>query len=322
MATRFSDYLKGFAQRGAKAYHDVGGARGAADKARQYGEHLGADYKNLHGEPNARAYMSSDAGRATARFAMGSALNTYLQRKAQQAGKRGTIGGMMSNALFTFAHTAFQTHMNNLKHDQRIFENVAKARRGSPELEHLSHQELREISDNAQRYGGKDSDHILKTATSELDRRQKRKGQEQAQGQIYKNQAVEGDKTSRAEARHRDNMRRRDELNKQKLAHKQEQHRAKLDRQAELRKTTSHVNARAATEAVAQQHAAGAKAGKSVSDPTIKRRTKKGAVVATKSGGEEYVSNQELNKRKQRIAKTKSGSGRERAHGGGRRGRS
>lgn len=323
MATRFSDYLRGFAQKGATAYRDVGGVRGAADRARQYGANLGEDYKNLHGAPNPRAYMSSDAGRATARYAMGSAFNTFLQRRAQQAGKRGTVGGMVSNALFTFAHTAFQTHMNNLKHDQRIFENVAKARRGSPELEHLSHQELREISDNAKRYGGHDADHIMTTATKELDRRQMRKGQEQAQGQIYKNRAVEGDKTSRSEARHKDFMRRKDELNKQKLAHKQEQHQAKMDRQAELRKTTSHVNAKQATEAVAKQHATGAQGGgKSASDPTIKRRTKKGAIVATKSGGEEYVSNQELNKRKQRVAKTKSSSGRERAHGGGRRGRS
>lgn len=323
MATRFSDYLRGFAQKGATAYRDVGGVKGAADRARQYGANLGEDYKSLHGAPNPRAYMSSDAGRATARYAMGSALNTFLQRRAQQAGKRGTVGGMVSNALFTFAHTAFQTHMNNLKHDQRIFENVAKARRGSPELEHLSHQELREISDNAKRYGGHDADHIMTTATKELDRRQMRKGQEQAQGQIYKNRAVEGDKTSRAEARHKDFMRRRDELNKQKLAHKQEQHQAKMDRQAELRKTTSHVNAKQATEAVAKQHATGAQGGgEGQENVRIVRKTKHGNIVETASGKETYMTDKEVQQRRSRIARTKSGSGRERAHGAGRRGRS
>lgn len=317
---RFSEYLKGFATKGAEAYKAAGGARGVADHARRYGEQMGEDYRGLHGTmPGAREYMQSDAGRATARFAAGSALSTFLQRRAQQAGKRGTIGGMMSNALFTFAHTAFQSHMNNLKHDQRIFENVAKARRGSPELEHLSHQELREISDNAKRYGGQHSEHIMKTANDELSRRQVRKNEEQAQGTRHKQGLLEGDRKARGAQRHEDFMRKREELNEQKRKHKETQHQDKMRRQAELRQTASHVGAKQATDAVTRQQAAGSASSPKGKDYTIKEKTKKGAYVQGPGGKQEWKSNEELKARqKSKIARTKNAGGRERLHGGGR----
>lgn len=320
---RFGEYLKGFATAGANAYKAAGGARGVADHARRYGEQLGADYKGLHGNmPGVRDYMSSDAGRATARFAAGHALSTFLRRRAQQAGKRGTVGGMLSNAMFTFAHTAFQSHMNNLKHDQRIFENVAKARRGSPELEHLNHQELREISDNAKRYGGKHSEMIKETANLELERRQVRKNEEQAQGTRHKQGLLEGDRAARAQKRHEDSMRRRDELHAQKRQHKEAQHQDKMRRQAELRQTASHVGAKQATDAVAKQHAAAGSAAqpKEHKDYTIKKKTKKGAYVQSAGGKQEWKDNEELaaNKSRKTTSVMRANSGRVRLHGGGR----
>ncbi len=315
---RFSEYVKGF-----KTAHDaVGGVRGAAAKAREYGTHLSEDYKSLHGNmPGAREYMSSDAGRSTARFAMGSALNTYLDRKSKQMGKKGTIMGMAGNALFTFAHTAFQSHMNNLKHDQRIFENVAKARRGSPELEHLTHLELREISENAKKYGGKDAHHIEETANKTLADRQTRKNVEQAKGIEEKRGMLHSGKRGREAELHDDRMKRRQAIHETRMKEKDDAHKAKMARQAELRNTAGHVGAKATTENVARAKAAGSSGSVTGSKATesIKRKTKKGAVVVGEGGKEVWKSNEELKAGKKPKAKKAPGT---RASGGGRRSRS
>lgn len=290
---RFKDYVKNFAGQAKTAYDAAGGVRGAGQKARQYGEHLTADYRQLHGNmPGASEYLNSEAGRATARFAAGSALSTFLQHKASKLGKAGTITGMAGNALFTFAHAAFQSHMSNLKHDQRIFENVAKARRGSPELEHLTHLELREISDNAKRYGGKDSEHIQKTADGELDRRQTKKNTEQAKGIKQKRDMLSADRDAHDAARHGKRMERRQEVHLARMREKEEMHKAKLARQAELRDVAGHVNAKQTAENVAKQKQSGGGGG---GKPHVEKRTKKGGYVRGEGGKREWMSNEEIN---------------------------
>jgi hypothetical protein len=146
--------------------------------------------------------------------------------------------------------------MNNLKHDQRIFENVAKARRGSPELEHLTHNELREISDNAKRYGGPDAEHIHKTASGELDRRQARKNEEQAKGIEHKRGLLNEGKEARDARRHETQKARMADKHEQRRAQKEQSHQDKMRRQAELRNTAGHVDAKKTTENVARASAA------------------------------------------------------------------
>lgn len=328
---RFNDYLKNFGSArehaaGAKrAYDRAGGAEGVFNTAKNYASETAEEYRQVHnGMPRASEYMNSAAGRATARYAVGSSVQTYLQNKAKKMGKSGTITGAVGNALFTFAHTAFQSHMNNLKHDQRIFENVAKARRGSPELEHLSHNELREIHDNAKRYGGPDAEHISKTASGELDRRQVRKNEEQAKGIEHKRGLLNEGKEARDAKRHETAKARKTELHEQRRAHKEQAHQDKMRRQAELRTTTSHVGAKTTTENVAKSKApaAGADVTKPGKKPDIVRKTKKGAVVRGEGGKTRYESNEQLAKAGKPVKRKKGpNTGMERAPGAGRGGR-
>jgi hypothetical protein len=314
---RFNDYLKNFASTnqhvaGAKrAYHEAGGATGAYNAAKGYAGAAAEEYRQVHNSmPGAREYMDSAAGRATARFAVGSSVQTFLQNKAKRLGKSGTITGAVGNALFTFAHTAFQSHMNNLKHDQRIFENVAKARRGSPELEHLTHNELREISDNAKRYGGPDAEHIHKTASGELDRRQARKNEEQAKGIEHKRGLLNEGKEARDARRHETQKARMADKHEQRRAQKEQSHQDKMRRQAELRNTAGHVDAKKTTENVARASAA-AKAPAGGNGADVKKGGDKGPVrvlgksrsgkstkVMNAQGKTEYLGDKALAERK------------------------
>lgn len=331
---RFNDYLKNFgavkdhATGAHRAYQKAGGATGVYNAAKGYAGEAAEEYRQVHnGMPRASEYMNSASGRATARFAVGSAVQTYLQDKAKKMGKAGTITGAVGNALFTFAHTAFQSHMNNLKHDQRIFENVAKARRGSPELEHLSHNELREISDNAKRYGGPDAEHIHKTASGELDRRQTRKNEEQAKGVEHKRGLLNEGKEARDAKRHETQKARMADKHEQRRAQKEQSHQDKMRRQAELRNTAGHVGAKDTTDNVAaakaKAPAAGADVTKPGKKPDIVRKTKKGAVVRGEGGKTHYESNEQLAARKKNAGKpvmrrTGPTTKRERAPGAGR----
>lgn len=325
---RFNDYLKNFgavrehATKAHSAYQKAGGATGAYNSAKSYAGDAAEEYRQVHnGMPGAKDYMNSSAGRATARFAVGHSVQTFLQNKAKKMGKSGTITGAVGNALFTFAHTAFQSHMNNLKHDQRIFENVAKARRGSPELEHLSHNELREIHDNAKRYGGPDAEHITKTASGELDRRQVRKNEEQAKGIEHKRGLLNEGKEARDAKRHETQKARMADKHEQRRAQKEQSHQDKMRRQAELRNTAGHVGAKATTANVAAAHATqGADVGKSRKPKDIVKKTKAGAEVKNETGtGTHYETNAQLAKAGKPVKRRKGPkTGLERAPGGAR----
>ena len=325
---RFNDYLKNFGAVGEhaagahRAYEKAGGATGAYNAAKGYANEAAEEYRQVHnGMPRASEYMNSAAGRATARFAVGSSVQTFLQNKAKKLGKAGTVTGAVGNALFTFAHTAFQSHMNNLKHDQRIFENVAKARRGSPELEHLTHNELREISDNAKRYGGPDAEHISKTASGELDRRQVRKNEEQAKGIEHKRGLLNEGKEARDAERHETQKARMADKHEQRRAQKEQSHQDKMRRQAELRNTAGHVGAKATTANVAAAHATqGADVGKSRKPKDIVKKTKAGAEVKNETGtGTHYETNAQLAKAGKPVKRRKGPkTGLERAPGGAR----
>lgn len=190
----FSEHIKNFAHS-----HAVKSAHDWVNQNR-------ADHNGLHSNmPGVRDYVHSDAGRATARAAVGTGIDEFLRRGAAKSFRK---GGFLKGTLMTFAHMAFQSHMSALKNDQRIFENVAKVRRGDPEVQHMSHQHLREVAAQAQKYGGADSDHIHKAAQGEIDRRMTQKNTEHAKGMEHRDNLVNANKQALKQQNHVERMRR------------------------------------------------------------------------------------------------------------------
>ena len=286
------------------------------------------DYEGIHGNlPTAKEYVSSDAGRATARMAGGIAINKFLER-----GMRNGRSGLLKTALFAFAHTAFQGTMSRLKNDQRIFENIAKVRRGDPEVAQMSHTHLREVWDHAHKYGGPHADHIRETTRGELDRRQTQKNDEHVKGLKQRAEKLRD---------HRSEMRSREAAERDKL--KQEAHQKKIQRLREVHSVAQASQAQrasarlAAQEAINRSKAEGESAKtKGVQDrqksirQTIKEKGKLqilkmhasgSATVKTKAGGTRVASKEEVQaSRKGKTAKA-SGSVKVTAHTRGPRGR-
>jgi len=173
---------------GRNIYSQMGGAEGirrtVSENVKEQKKKHAADWKKLHGNtPGVKEYLKSDSGRANARHAVGSAVHREVDRLAKKMGRRGGILGIAGNALFSFARTALGDQLKTLKKDQQIFENVARVRRGDPEIVHMTHNELREVADHSRKYGGKDWMAIQSQSNKELERRQIRKNQEWDKGE-------------------------------------------------------------------------------------------------------------------------------------------
>lgn len=256
----FADHAKKAGSAVSGAYKAAGGYRGAAEHVRNYTNQNKADYQALHGNmPGAKEYIASDAGRATARHAAGGAFHEYLRKQAKAGARKGTIGGAVKNALFSFAHQALQSHMDALKHDQRIFENVAKVRRGDPEVKHLNHQQLREVVDHAHKYGGPHHEAVTKGAQGELDRRQERKNAEWDHGEAHRDnlkaarhEKMAGAKQEVSEKAHKEDMRRAGEKHTQSAGHRvasiiaESQHTANAFEAASKQRAAEQANKQAA----------------------------------------------------------------------------
>lgn len=296
----FTDYIKN---------HAKGHATGLIAGVRSHVSESRADYNRLHGTmPSAREYVQSDAGRASARHAVGTGISKWLQHSTNRNFRKGNY---VMGALMTFAGHALSSHMDNLKRDQRVFENVAKVRRGDPDVRQMTHNELREVRDHAQRYGGHDHESILKAALGELDRRQTNKGTEKAQAKIVHDSAVHAhkqtlktqgheDAEARKEAAHANKLRRLREIS----GHTREgkiadaQHMLKIRQGLEKTKTAG-VKARQG----AIQKTVAAKA-------RLVKKTDKGAYFAKEGGGTYYQSNEKI----QAIGKKpRGGAGRKRS---------
>jgi len=177
-----------------------------ATGAKAYAQTNRADYHALHGNmPSVRDYIHSDAGRASARHSVGTGISKWLGSATSRNFRRGNF---IMGTLMTFAGHALASHMSNLKNDQRIFTNVAKVRRGDPEVAHMSHNELREVAHHAERYGGHDHAAIHAGATGELTRRHESKGQERAHSRITQDKAIHEHRQGQREAAHVDRIRR------------------------------------------------------------------------------------------------------------------
>ena len=285
------------------------------------------DYEGVHGNlPSAKEYVTSDAGRATARMAGGVAISKFLER-----GMRSGRSGLLKTALFAFAHTAFQGTMSRLKNDQRIFENIAKVKRGDPEIAQMSHTHLREVWDHAQKYGGPHADHIRETTRGELHRRQVQKVDEHVRGLKIKHDKLM-DHTAQTRAQ--------DYAARDKL--KEEAHKKKIQRLREVHSVAQASQAqRAAAKIAAQERLNQAKqegeksktketqARQKTIRQTLKERGKLqilkmnasgSAVVKTKAGGTRTASKEEVQaSRKSKPSKSGAGSVKVVAHSRGRR---
>lgn len=309
----FSDHIQNHAKKAGEhvsnAYKAAGGVRGFSEHAKKYASGLGEDYQKLHGNmPGVKEYVTSDAGRATARAAAGGAFHRYLETKAKNMARKGTVGGMVGNALFSFAHMALQTHMTNLKNDQRIFENVAKVHRQDPELQQMTHQHLREVVDNAHKYGGSHAEGILKLAQGELDRRQVRKNEEWDKGEAHRD--------GLRMARRQDMKAKERELDK---GHREEAHKEKLQRISELTTASGHTMAAklAHQKAIEKTKTEGVKKRQGAVQSTVKAQKDLIITKRTKGGGYdqagEYHSNKEIAQRRANKAKKAAAPKRKRA---------
>lgn len=303
----FSDHIR-------NARSHVSGAYAAGK------EHLNQhkrDYEGVHGDlPSAKEYVTSDAGRAAARMAGGTAINKFLER-----GVKSRRSGMLKTALFSFAHTAFQGTMNRLKNDQRIFENIAKVKRGDPEVKQMSHTKLREVWDHAHKYGGPHADHIRQATTGELDRRQAQKIAEHVKGLKLKHEAV---------AAHKAEVRAQDYAAREKL--KNEAHQQRLQRLRETHSVAQASQYERAKAKIAAQDALNRKKAEGEASKTkgtrerqksirqtikekgklqiIKMNASGSATVKTKAGGTRTASKTEVQaSRKSTPAKARTAGG-------------
>ena len=292
-------------------------------------EHIGSwvkdtvgQYRGVHSNSGSVwERINSDETKATARYAVGSTINNMLKQRMQRAAKK---GGFISQTLWTFAHMAFQGTMRNLKDDQRTFTNVAKVRRGDPDVKHLSHNELREVLAHADKYGGKDREHVRAMADGELKRRWDVKATEHAGYDAARRnkleasragtvQAKAAEKEMRGQARAAESAHKQERYHQDQIRRNEELHKQKLKHQTELRQVAGHgAGAKAATDVAVKQAGAKRATAKSKSAEgagplKILKRTKTGgAVVATAKGGKDTLSAAELTQRqKSRGARTK-----------------
>lgn len=303
------------------AWKEAGGARGVAGGVSSWARDTAQQYRDIHANKGSiRERIHSDETKATFRHAVGSSINNMLKMRMQRAAKK---GGFFSQTLYNFAHMAFQGTMRSLKDDQRTFTNVAKVRRGDPDVGHLTHNELREVLTHAKKYGGKDNEAVHAAAAVELDRRQTQKATEHASYDAKRRSVLEqaraphvqeraAEKDARRKATQAERAQRQEEYHKEQLRRNDELHKQKLKHQTELRQVAGHGAAAKAATDVAVKRAGAKKTTKSKPAKekgplNILKRTKSGgAVVRTAKGGTDNLSAAELTQRqKGRGAKTK-----------------
>lgn len=300
-----------------RAYVEGGGARGAAHGVGDWAKDAAKRYRDVHDNTGSfRDYIHSDVAKATARTALGHTVNTMIQRRLKRAQKR---GGIVSNMLYNFANIAMAGMMRRLKDDQTTFENVARVRRGDPDVYQMSHNELRSVLSHAAKYGGRDAGEVHAKATGELNRRWNQKASEHAgydqrryehlqEVRDVREQEHARNAEVRTKARREERDQRRKDVLKQQMEHRQALHEQKLKQRMELRTVSGHgAAAKAGVQAQLKQAAGGATkpAGKDKGPLQIEGRTKSGNYrVKTKTG-------------KKRIATAEEVAARNKSRGGG-----
>lgn len=304
-----------------EAWREAGGARGVREGVTSWAKDTAEQYRGVHSNSGSiRERINSDETKATARYAIGSTINNMLKQRMQRAAKK---GGFISQTLYNFAHMAFQGTMRSLKDDQRTFANVAKVRRGDPDVKDLSHNELREVLSHADKYGGKDKERVRAMADGELKRRWDVKATEHAGYDAARRnkleasragavQAKAAEKEMRGQARDADRAHKQERYHQEQLRRNEELHKQKLKHQTELRQVAGHgAGAKAATD-VAVKQAGARKAGKDKPAKgggpveVVKRKKSGGATIKSQTGGTYDVSARKLAEMQKHGAKSKS----------------
>lgn len=286
------------------------GEGGAVHKAksavRDWVADSAAQYANIH-PGNLRDYAKSDTAKATFRTSMGHTAQTMIQRRLKRAQKN---GGIVSNMLYNFANIAMSGMMRRLKDDQTTFENVARVRRGDPDVFQMSHNELRSVLSHAQKYGGHDAADVHAKATAELNRRWEQKASEHASYDVKRHERLQSVRDVREQqharnaevakaARRQERDQRRADVHKQRMEQRQAEHEQKLKHVLELR-TAAGRGAAAKASVQAQVRAAGQRSKQPTAakqhDPLqVVGKTKKGNLkVRTKTGGERVATQEEV----------------------------
>lgn len=215
-------------QRVSQAYRAVGGVAGAARSVRDYAhETFGPAGSVDERARQARDYVTSDEGRANARHTVASSFQRFLSDRAKRMGKRGGPG-YIAGSLYQFAANAIQSHVTKLGHEHRTFRDVARVRRGDPEIMHMTHEELRNVAQHAKSYGGADHASIAQNAQRELERRAQRTQAERNRTARATRADADAHRQELAHARHAEEKKKRDEFHQQKMA--------------QLREVSGHVN--------------------------------------------------------------------------------
>ena len=279
------------------------GGGGARRVVRDWVQDAAAQYTGLH-PGTVRDYIKSDTGKATLRTSLGHTAQTMIQRRLKKAQKS---GGIVSNVLYNFANIAMAGMMRRLKDDQTTFENVARVRRGDPDVFQMSHNELRSVLAHAKKYGGKDADQIHTNATNELSRRWNQKAEEHAGYDQVRHERLQTVRDKREQARaankevermarREDRDRRRADVLKQKMADRQALHEQKLKHRMELRTVSGRgAVAKAGVQAQLKQAAQpGATAGGAkASKVKVVGQTKKGNKIVQFATGTRRVESKE-----------------------------
>lgn len=78
--------------------------------------------------------------------------------------------GLLLGTALGLVRDQFRQHMDRLGHDQKMFQLTARVQRG--DLHGMTHQELRDVRDYPQKYGGEHAQQIFASAHAELHRRE------------------------------------------------------------------------------------------------------------------------------------------------------
>lgn len=278
----FREHIASAGKAASQAYSAVGGVQGAARHAQNYARETFGEAGTVESRTKqAHEYMHSDEGRANVRHSAASAFHRFLQDKSKKAYKAGGVG-YLAGAVFQFAHQAFESHMKKLGSEQRLYRDVARVKRGAPEIKHMSHEDLRNVIEHAESYGGKDNEKIKNAAHAELVHRAQRTQAVRTDiakkhtSEMMQHRAEEKARLAPMVGRAERKQARASAKNQEKIA--QQQHAANI---ARLREKQGHVQESArALQAIKTQGAQARKALRDQSPTGPKPRT--GAATSTR----------------------------------------
>lgn len=93
-----------------------------------------------------------------------------LSRLDQMAKQQQRQSGLLMSTAIGLLRDNFKQHIDRLGHDQRMFQLTARVQRG--DVNGMTHQELRDVRDYPEKYGGPHAAQIFQNAHSELHRRE------------------------------------------------------------------------------------------------------------------------------------------------------